>query len=176
MKIITNDYCYINKRDIANLMCYKYNVPEEIYLKAFPNRLPIVTEYNYYDFIEVDINKYKNFVKMVKETDWIIDLNNLNNIHSKELLEILKVYKLIRKVIIKRFNEMSYQEKSKNRVLILKADFLEYKTETIKDYLLYRLGQVNINIPEKAKERIKTKSKAKRITDFIYGKNKKTLN
>ena len=175
MKIITNDYCFINKRDIANLMCYKYEVPEEIYLSAFPNRIPVVTEYNNYDFVEIDVNKHKKFINLIKKIDWIIDLSDLNNIHSRELLEILKSYEIIRRVLIKRFNEMPYEEKKKNKDIKLRVDFLEYKNDAIKDYLLYRLGQVNIGIPEKAKERIKPKSKAKKITDFIYGKKKKTL-
>ena len=175
MKIITNDYCFINKRDVANLMCYRYDVPEEVFVSAFPRRLPIVTEYNNYDFVEVDINKHKDFVKMIKEMDWIIELSDLNNIHSRELLEILKAYEIIRRTLIRRFNDMSYPEKSKNRALKLRVDFIEYKMDTIKDYLLHRLGQVKIEIPDKAKERIKPKSKAKKVTDFIYRKNKKTL-
>lgn len=172
MKIITNDYCFINKVDIPNLMYFKYNVPQEIYNKAFPTSIPVVTEYNEYDFIEVDKNKYSDFVNTIKNLDWIIDMQDLNNAHSRELLEVYKGYEIQRRLIVKRFNSMSYSEKRKNYSMKKRHEILEYKMKTIGDYLYYRLGQVTINIPDEVKENVKPKSKAKKITDFLY-RNKK---
>ena len=172
MKIITNDYCYINKIDIANLIYFKYDVPEDIHKKAFPSGLPIVTEYNEYDYIEVDMNKNKDFVNTIKDLDWIIDLQDLNNAHSKELLDILKSYIITRSIIIRRFNTMKYDEKKKNFGMKNRCDLIDVKIKTLKDYLSYRLGLIKLYTPEKAKKRIVPKSKANKITDFLLGNKK----
>lgn len=170
MKIITNDYCFINKIDIPNLMYYKYDVPEEIFHKAFPTNIPVVTEYNEYDFIEVDLNKYKDFVDTVKSLDWIIDIQDLNNAHSRELLEMYKGYEIQRRLIVRRFNNMEYEEKQNSYCIKKRYNMIEYKMKAIGDYIYYRLGQVKIDIPEEVKDNVKSKSKAKKITDFIFRK------
>ena len=165
MKIITNDYCFINKIDIPNLIYFKYDVPDEVRIDAFPSGLPIVTEYNEYDFIEVDLNKYKDFVNTVKNLDWIIDLKDLNDAHSRELLELVKGYEIQRRMIIRKFHNMEHSEKIKSYYLKRRKDLIEYKIKAISDYLYYRLGQVKIDLPDVAKKRIICKSKAKKITD-----------
>ncbi len=170
MKIITNDFCYINTIDVANLQFYKYEVPEEIYQEAFPHKKPIVTEYNEYNFIEVDMNKYSGFVKTVRNTDWIMDFKELNNAHSRELLELLKGLIIRRSMIIRTFNEMEYSEKRKNRKMKERCDVLDMEIKTVKDFLCYRLGYVKLDVPDKAKERIKQKSKLKTISNTILRK------
>ena len=170
MKILTKDYCFINKIDIPNLTFFKYKVPKEIYDKAFPSGMPIVTEYNEYDFIEVDMVKHKEFVDTIRNADWIIDFQDLNDAHSRELLELYKGYEIQRRLIIRKFHNMDYSEKLKSAYLKRNKDILEYKMKTVGDYLYYRLGQVKIDIPEVAKKRIVPKSKTKKITDIIYRK------
>ena len=71
---------------------------------------------------------------------------------------------------IKRFKELTSSEKRKSYNMKKQYDFIEYKMKAIGDYLYYRLGQIKIEIPEEVKDKIKTKSKAKKITDFIYRK------
>ena len=137
---------------------------------SLPNGIPIVTEFNEYDFIKVDMKKYIDFVNTIKDIDWIIDIQELNIAHSRELLEIYKGYEIQRRLKIKRFKELTSSEKRKSYNMKKQYDFIEYKMKAIGDYLYYRLGQIKIEIPEEVKDKIKTKSKAKKITDFIYRK------
>ena len=133
MKIVTNKECFIQKKDLYFIMNCNYIVPDFIYNKLiiYKNK-EFMKDEEYVKFTSQDDIEY------LKNIDFVIDLNKLRKYDYKKIVTIY--YKNINK----------YKE---NRNI----DQLEYKLNSLKEILEYKINKKNLDIPSELKNNNKLK-------------------
>lgn len=169
MKIITNDAVYIQYCDIFNLLdivsLMKINCPQSVSRRCFQNNI-VVDGDNRYAFMEF---REKDAIIFFKKLDCIVDYSSIVNKNEEELLQQIKELFEEAENMIDKYNKMDRKNQNKNYHKMYKEYRLKsYKVHSIKDYLLYKKGELSFDIPDNLKiEPIEEKEKPKNFIKTI---------
>ena len=152
MKIITKDAVYVQYCDIFNLMditrLMKLECPQSVSLKCFRNDV-VVNGDNRYAFMEF---KEKDAINYFKKIDCIIDYAVMASKTEEEIVEMFNNLAKEAKDIIDKYNKMDRDQQIRNyKKMHGQYHLKSYKAHSISDYLAYRKGELQYNIPENLK-------------------------
>ncbi len=145
MKIITDDAAYVQKVDLSYLDSLDITKTQSIYLSVFDWGKTRLTAANQYDFYKYD---KKEDIEFFKNIDWMVDYDEVKDCSDDELIKLGKAINDERTEIGERFNNMSIKERMKNPDLQLRHRLLAYKLHTLTDFIMYKRGQINFELPE----------------------------
>ena len=145
MKIITDNAAYVQKVDLSYLDSLDIPKTQSIYLSVFDWGKTRLTATNQYDFYKYD---KKEDIEFFKNIDWMVDYDEVKDCSDDELIKLGKAINGERTEIGERFNNMSIKERIKNPDLQLRHRLLAYKLHTLTDYIMYKRGQINFELPE----------------------------
>ena len=174
MKIITNDAVYVQYCDIFNLVdivtLMGVNCPSSVSTRCFRNDI-VVDGDNRYAFMEF---KEKDAITFFKKIDCIVDYAFLVSKKDEELLEIIRLLFEEGKAIIDKYEKMDRNHQNKNyHKMYAEYRLKSYKVHSIKDYMLYKKGEIVFDIPNNLKidvpqqEKGKPKNLIKTIVDIF---------
>ena len=145
MKIINEEankeVIYVQKGDMAFIMRSSDSVPAS-FLDDFFTDIIIINGYNKDDFIKFSKPEQ---IKYLKEQEWIIDYREFMKYNEDEIKE--KGQEVLEKMNTIAFifnNSDSDEERFK---LHIKYELLEYELQSIKEFLWYRQGHIDLSIP-----------------------------
>lgn len=145
MKIITDKAAYVQKVDLYYLDSTELTKTRSIYLSVFNWGKTRLTKENQFDFYKYeepeDIEYFKNI-------DWMVDYDEVKDCSDEELVKLGKAINEERENIAERFNNMSIKERIKNPDLQLRHRLLAHKIHTLTDFIMYKRGQINFELPE----------------------------
>ena len=152
MKIITNDKVYVQYCDIFNLFnivnLMKINCPKSVSSRCFHKGI-VVNGDNRYAFMEFG---EKEAISFFKNIDCIVDYASLINKTEEELLEMIRILFEEGKSLIDKYNNMNSKNQNKNYHNMYKDYHLKsYKAHSIRDFLLYKKGELQFCIPSDIK-------------------------
>lgn len=158
MKILTETGIYIQMQDLYYLEATNLKIPMTIFSKSFGSNLVFQDNMSKYKFIKFTRISDVDFLNQL---NFLIDYNTLKTLTDKELNIYLNKIKEKRDVIIKRINSMNKWEKMKNQKIIDERNDLDYKINSLYDYILYRNGKLFYKLPKEVrkneyKKKIKT--------------------
>ncbi len=187
MKIINGDEVYVQKNDMIYFFRFmrmingdyiRYNycslpVPVSTFSKVFGRGPVIIDDSNRYDFVKVDD---KAEIEFFDGLDWILDYNQVKNMPKDELVKMGQSMLDERNEIANRFNSMSLEEKSNNGYMIDKCEMLEYKIQSLRDFIWFREGDLNMKLPSGVDypEGYVKKPKRKGLKGFVRGLRRKS--
>ena len=145
MKIITDNAAYVQKVDLSYLDSLDIPKTQSIYLSVFDWGKTRLTATNQYDFYKYD---KKEDIEFFKNIDWMVDYDEVKDCSDDELIKLGKAINGERTEIGERFNNMSIKDRIKNPDLQLRHRLLAYKLHTLTDYIMYKRGQINFELPE----------------------------
>lgn len=169
MKIITNDAVYVQYCDVFNIIdivtLMKIECPNCVSRRCFRNDI-VVDGDNRYAFMEF---KEKEAINFFKKLDCIIDYSCVFNKSEEELLEMIRVLFEEATALIDKYNKMNTKNQNKNYHKMHSEYHLKsYKAHSIKDYLMYKKGELNFDIPDNLKlEEVVEKPKEKNLVKTI---------
>ena len=85
MKIITNEFAYVQKNDIAFLNSTDQAIPLSIYSKVFGDGYTIIDDSNRYDFVKYEKEKD---IEFFNNMEWILDYNEVKDLDEKEIFQL----------------------------------------------------------------------------------------
>ena len=175
MKIIRDNCAYVQLSDIKTLeQSYtKVNTPKAILDKASTkDGLILLNESNRINFVKYE---EESEVEFFKNIDWIVDYDELKDLSDEELLCLVADAQIEQKKVSDSINKQSSDEQENS--IELKNEFftLYYKMFSLKDFIMFKRGEIDIQLPEGIeypkgyKRTLKTNVKklVKKITDNI---------
>lgn len=144
MKITTKDAVYVQRKDIAFLNSTDIAIPFTIYSKTFYDDINIIDDSNKYEFVKFD---GEHEIKFIKNMDWMIDYSELKDKSEEELIELGRSITEEKNKIAIVYNAMTYEEKIKNQDMVNKCDLLEFKMYSLRDFIWFKQGRLNIELP-----------------------------
>ena len=145
MKIITDTAAYVQKGDLYYLDSVEIPKTRSIYLSVFDWGKTRLTKENQYDFYKYD---KKEDIEFFKNIDWMVDYDEVKDCSDEELIKLGKAINEERVEIGERFNNMSIKERMKNPDLQLRHRLLAHKIHTLTDFIMYKRGQIDFDLPE----------------------------
>ena len=158
MKIITNGKVYVQKSDIAYLNSTNLANATAVVTKMFGPGYVIINDKNKNEFIEYN---NPNAIAFFKDIEYILDYDEVKYLDEEELIKLYNNYVNKKNNIAKEYNNMSREEKLENKNLLDESKEIDHMLLSIKDYLLYKKGELILRLPikDKNKKKIKTKNK-----------------
>ena len=145
MKIITDKAAYVQKNDLYYLDSTEVPKTRSIYLSVFNWGKTRLTKENQFDFYKYeepeDIEYFKNI-------DWMVDYDEVKDCSCEELKRLVEAIKDEIENIADRFNNMKQKEKKKNEGLSMRCRLLAYKAHTLNEFIKYKTGKINFELPE----------------------------
>lgn len=144
MKILTNDSVYVQKIDIAYLLSTDIVMPHSIMINTFGENGGCVTTSNRFDFVKFDkdyeIAFFNNF-------NWILNYDDVKDLNEEALLKLSYLINDKKRKIINLFNSMNSNDQKNNLFLLKKFEALNFKLLSLKDYISYKQGRINMTFP-----------------------------
>jgi len=179
MKILTEDKVYVQYSDIINLLpivsLANISCPLSVSRRCFANTI-IIDGNNRYAFLEFSD---KDAIDFFKKFSYFASYNELINKDEMEIMNLLKDLSDEANKMINKYNSLN---KNKQRKLYKKyyTDYqlLCYKAISLNDFLLYKKGEIEFDLPsdtpEIKKEEKKEVSKKETFLEniFVINKNK----
>lgn len=152
MKIITKDAVYVQYCDIFNLMdinrIMKLTCPTSVSMKCFRNDI-VINGDNRYAFMEF---REKDAINYFKRIDCIIDYAQVASKQEEELVNMFNNLAKEAKELIDKYNKMDRKNQNKNyNRMHNQYQLVSYKAHSLNNYLAYRKGEVQFDIPENLK-------------------------
>lgn len=145
MKIVTDKKVYVQKNDIAYLNQTDLPIPASIFMKVFGHGIVIIDDRNRYEFIEFTEPEEIEFIKKI---DWMIDYNEIKDLSEEELMELGNHIAEESNKIARKYNAMTTEKRKQNQHLVFEHELLEFKMRSLKDIILYKRGELKINLPK----------------------------
>lgn len=147
MKIITEGKAYVQLVDLAQLI----NILPETNIKCPKSIID-----KYFDILSSDCYKF-SFIKFIDKDeidfftnfDYIINYNELKNLNYNQLLQYMDSIVKKRDEILNQFSTLPKDIKNeKYNKEVIKYNYLNYKINSVCDFLCFRQGLINMTMPE----------------------------
>lgn len=145
MKIFRDNSVYVQKNDIAHLNMTEGPVPASIYTKVFGSGITIINDSNRYDFISFDD---ESEVEFFKGLDWIIDYDDVKEMSEDDIIGMAHDIAAEQSGIASVYNTFSNEERRYHPEMVDQCDLLEYKFYSLRDFLWFRQGHIQMELPE----------------------------
>jgi len=172
MKIIRENACYIQRKDLAFLQEIADCIPATIYEKVFiPNQVITVNGGNREDFIKFDQPHEINYFK---DIDWMLDYDQVKDLEDVDLW--IYAQNISHEL---HFNKGSYQrmsndEKEKYQRLMDRCDQLEHLYYSAVTFIRAKQKELTIPYPEEILS--ENDGKFKKLIKSIFGFKKTNKN
>lgn len=164
MKIINGNVVYAQKNDIVFLTEVDSKIPASVFFKVFSSSIVVINDKNRYDFVRFE---EENSVEYLKKTDLILNYDDIKNLSLEEIKNICSNLSNELNSIAMRYNLMNLDTKKENQNLVKQHEILQFKLYCLRDYLKYREGDLNMDIPEHIKSNEDNKGIKKLIKTFL---------
>ena len=145
MKIVTDNAVYIQNKDIIYLSRINVPVPSSLFNQIYNNDIVIIDDLNGNGFVKLDKDSEIQFFKSL---DWIVDYQNVKDLNIDDFKKLKQKIINEKNQIANQYNSMSDKERKENINIVNRFDLLEYKLHSLKEILNYKLGQLDIKMPE----------------------------
>lgn len=143
MKVVTENAVYVQKVDIAFLISTDIIMPLSIMLNTFGENGGCITPDNRFEFVKFES---ENDIEFFSQQNWILDYNEVKYLKEDEIYNYIILLKNKEKALRKNYKKMGRNEKVNNNLLI-QCDLINYKSLGLKDYLAFKQGRINMDIP-----------------------------
>lgn len=145
MKIVTDNAVYIQNKDIIYLSRINVPVPSSLFNQIYNNDIVIIDDLNGNGFVKLDKDSEIQFFKSL---DWIVDYQNVKDLNIDDFKKLKQKIINEKNQIANQYNSMSDKERKENINIVNRFDLLEYKLQSLKEILNYKLGQLDIKMPK----------------------------
>lgn len=148
MKIFRNEAVYVQKNDVAYFNKFDEPILASVYVKLFSEPVNIVNDRNRYEFIKYDEEKE---IEFFKKQEWILDYDDVKSLTDEELIQLGTSFS-------DKLNELAsvinnpLTEESKKIDLYEQYQKLQYKMYSLRDYIWYKQGQLDMKFPIEIEE------------------------
>lgn len=170
MKIIRDDKVYIQKCDIGYLDMSDVEIPAPVYYKIYESGSRIIGDFNRLDFEEYSS---KELVEFFRKLAWILDYDEVKDLTDEEICLLGEELIDQRNSIAAMYNNMSQEERAKNQSLRAQCELIEYKVSSLREFQMYKNGEIKMRLPEGLDSNSKSKKGIKKFVKSIYEKFKK---
>ena len=145
MKISTKETVYVQRNDINYLRQFEnMNDYFNIYAKTFTNDINIIDDSNRYEFVRFcDPEDIKYF----ETIDWILDYKDVKSLNEEELIKLGCSFSDQLNELAKVINNPS-TSKSESKKLYEQYQRLQYKMYSLRDFIWYKKGMLDMTFPE----------------------------
>lgn len=149
MKIITDNAIYVQRKDIGELLRSDMPMPGLISLLGNSSFSVFINNLKGEEFIRfVEDDECQYFMNQ----DWILDLNEVKNLSFDELIKLGQKTSNERNDIATKFNLLPENEKNElYDETMLTCKLLDYKVESIRDFILIKKGFIAVSWPTDVK-------------------------
>ena len=145
MKIVTDNAVYIQNKDIIYLSRINVPVPSSLFNQIYNDDIVIIDDLNGNGFVKLDKDSEIQFFKSL---DWIVDYQNVKDLNIDDFKKLKQKIINEKNQIANQYNSMSDKERKENINIVNRFDLLEYKLQSLKEILNYKLGQLDIKMPK----------------------------
>ena len=145
MKIITDNAVYIQNKDIIYLSRINVPVPSSLFKQIYNDDIVIIDDLNGNGFVKLDKDSEIQFFKSL---DWIVDYQKVKDLNIDDFKKLKQKIINEKNQIANQYNSMSDKERKENINIVNRFDLLEYKLQSLKEILNYKLGQLDIKMPK----------------------------
>ncbi|MBR1377280.1 MAG: hypothetical protein IJ565_05695 [Bacilli bacterium] len=148
MKIFMNRKVYVSKKDIKNLWYAQVPIPDEVIDIIEEKGIDYLDNNAYdYDFIELESDEA---VSYFKDVPFIVNFNKYKKASIKEI--VIEASKIAQNKfdLESRINKISDKEDIYMNMLS-EMHFCDYILEQYKDIILYKRGELKLDLPKKEK-------------------------
>ena len=135
MKVVTENIAFLISTDII--------MPLSIMLNTFGENGGCITPDNRFEFVKFES---ENDIEFFSQQNWILDYNEVKYLKEDEIYNYIILLKNKEKALRKNYKKMGRNEKANNNLLI-QCDLINYKSLGLKDYLAFKQGRINMDIP-----------------------------
>lgn len=185
MKIIQEQVCYVQKKDIMFLFSQlDIPIPTSIMNRMFESddsdknlEFLVINENNKEEFVSFTRPKEISFFQ---DLDWIVDYNEVKNLSLDESIQLGQAIATERNDIAKKYNAMSKDEQNQNLNMLDRYYLLGYKMQSLADIIFFRQGCTSFSLPEEVEFSVlpnlsaqeKKESSIKKFIKFIFPQKK----
>lgn len=145
MKIITDDACYVQKNDMIYLNRSDMAIPASIFMEFWGKGIVIIDDSNRYEFVKftdpLDIEFFRGI-------DWIVDYYDVKDLSNEDIIEVANEINEEKKKIAEVYNTMSDKDKEANYDMVVRAELLDYKFYSLRDFCWFRGGHIKFSLPD----------------------------
>ena len=160
MKVLKNNAIYIQKNDLAYLVTTVQNVPDSIISKAVKYGEMIIDNKHRYEFIKFT---KKSDIAYLNKQNWLLDYNSIKDLTEKEMIKMGENIAKERNRLAKKFNSLPVEKRMQGLYMELECSQLEYKMNSLRDFILYQQGRISMDLPKEEKD-----SKLKILVKSIF--------
>lgn len=176
MKIITDREVYVQKNDIIQLNSSNLEIPASIYLSIFGSGITVIDDSNRYEFVKFE-EAYE--IEFLKSINWIINYDDVKDLSDDEIIEMGIKILAERSQKADNFNSLPEEERINNIDKVEEeCDLLEFKYYSTRDFLWFKQGHLNFDLPEGIEypmEQVKEEKGIKKLIKSIFNKKEPTL-
>lgn len=174
MKIIVNNYVYVQKKDILYLIENHIPMPLDIMI-YISDELGRINKDNLEEFYGFSSQECINFFKKLH---WIVDYEALYKFKDEDIIRYVNTITDYYNELVDEYNSFTEKEKEEKSEIADQCDILLYKIGSLNDLLLFRQGDLKISLPDGidypdmiADENNSTKdNKVKKAVGFLMNK------
>lgn len=148
MKIFRNEAVYVQKNDVAYFNKFDEPILASVYVKLFSEPVNIINDRNRYEFIKYDEEQE---IEFFKKQEWILDYDDVKSLTDEELIQLGTSFSDKLNELASVINNPSTLEETA-KALYEQYQKLQYKMYSLRDYIWYKQGKLNINFPKEIEE------------------------
>jgi len=143
MKVFTKEAVYVQRNDI-NLLRKFENDYFNIYVKTFTDNINIIDDSNRYEFAKFSDSEDIEYFERI---DWILDYKDVKSLNEKELIELGCRFSDELNELARIINNSSKSPEAAKR-LYDQYQRLQYKMYSLRDYIWFKKGMLDMTFPE----------------------------
>ena len=160
MKIITKDKVYVQYSDIINLLpiisLTKIACPLSVSKKCFAKTI-VIDGTNRYAFIDFD---EKDAIDFFTKFSYFASYNDLINKSEMDIMNILKNLSDEANQLIEKYNSLNHKRQQRDyKKYYTEYQLKCYKAMSLNDFLLYKKGEIEFDLPSDTPEITKEEEK-----------------
>lgn len=163
MKIITNNAVYVQKKDILYLLKNNLPLPKQLFKNE--KSIFIIDDANKYDFVKFE---NPNIINFFRNLDWIIDYNSVKDLSYFKILELGENINQKRNQLTMQFNSLSKEDRKSHLDIMDECKLLDFKIEGLRDFLWFKQGYLQMNLPENNDYSQKPKKSIKQLIKKLF--------
>ena len=162
MKISIKETVYVQRNDINYLRQFEnMNDYFNIYAKTFTNDINIIDDSNRYEFVRFSDPED---IKYFETIDWILDYKDVKSLNEKELIELGCSFSDQLNELARIINNSSKSPEAAKR-LYDQYQRLQYKMYSLRDFIWYKKGMLDMTFPEGLESQSKQNNKEETVQE-----------